>query len=496
MLIGIFLVVGCSTEIEPPTSSSTLPQQPETPRSLTASIGDGTIELSWSVTNASAISQYMIYSADDVDTEPVLFDSSTTTTFTASGLTNGQTYYFSVASVTTGSIESIQSSALAVTPGVFSISINQGTLYTNSRSISVGLTAPTGTNLVQLSESTLFTDAHWENFSGTKSFFLSDGDGIKQVYARFQVSGGGASTGNISDDITLDRIARIDSVLENSGGAVLNAGDAIQFTVYTSESGGIATVSVIGIGPLDLQESTSGVYETEYILPIGIELVDAEVVASFTDAAGNNAPESKAATLLNATYAPVAVTLGGFPESSLEIMLEWTASTISDFSSYRIFRGASSGVDENSYLVTTINNQGTLNFQDTDLEDTTAYFYRIYVYDQNGNFAASNEVQLSTLKNLPPGAISIAVTLTGEALSSNVTWEQADEDDFQSYHIIRSENIISGYDGDDVIAIVNEQSTTSFTDFVPVASTYYYQIFVVDKQGLMVGSNLISLLIQ
>jgi fibronectin type 3 domain-containing protein len=496
MLLGIFLLAGCSTEIDPPSSVSSLPQQPEIPRGLSASIGDGTIELSWTISTPAAISKYMIYFTDDADAEPVLLDSSTTNSYAATGLTNGRAYFFSVASVSTGNIEGVLSSALSATPGIFSININQGALYANSRNITVGLTAPAGTNLVQLSESSLFTDAHWDNFSGSKNYTLSDGDGVKQIYARFQLSGGGASTGTISDDITLDRVATIDSVTENSLGAVLGPGSTVQFIVYTSEAGGAATVTVSGIGTLDLSDSTAGIYTTEYTLPIGIELVDAEVVANFTDAAGNNALETKATTLLNATDSPEAVTLTGFAESSLEITLEWTASNISDFSSYRIFRDVSTGVDETSDLVTTINNQGTLSYQDTDLDENTEYFYVVYVYDRNGNSAASNEDTIQTLVNEAPDAVSIAVTLTGESLSSMVSWGQSDAEDFQSYHIMRSENNITVYDSDDVISIVNDQSTTSLTDFVPSATNYFYQVYVVDKQGLMTGSNVISIVIQ
>lgn len=496
IILGAILLTGCSTEIDPPNSVASLPAQPETPRGLTASIGDGMIELTWTINTPAAVSKYMIYYTDDAEAEPVLLDSSVTASYTATGLTNGRPYYFSVAAVSTGSIEGIRSSALEATPGVFSININQGNPFTNNRTVTVGLTAPTGVTLVQLSENNLFTDAHWENFSLTKSFQLSDGDGVKQVYARFQISGGGLSTGTITDDITLDRIAAIDSVTENSGGTVLGPGDVVSFTVYTAESGGEASVTVTGIGSLRLQESTSGVYTYEYTVPIGTELTEAEIVGHFTDAAGNDAPDVKATTHINATYPPDAVTLSGFAESSLEVQLEWTAATAVDFSSYRIFRGTSSGVDEHSRLVATIAGQGTLTYRDTALADTTAYYYRVYVYDANGNFTPSNELQLTTMQNLPPQAVSIAVTLTGEALSTNVTWEQSDESDFQSYHIIRSENTIAGYDSDKVIGIVNSQSTTEITDFVPSASNYYYQVFVVDKQGLMTGSNVISIVIQ
>ncbi|MCK5127765.1 MAG: fibronectin type III domain-containing protein [candidate division Zixibacteria bacterium] len=499
ILAIIVFLIGCSKEIDPPSGIAQLPEQPETPRGLTTEIGDASITINWTVSNPSAISKYMIYYTDDIEAEPQLLDSSTTTSYIAAGLTNGRLYFFNINAVSTSGIQGVLSSAISAVPGVFSISINNGAIFTNSRNIIVGLTAPNGTNLVQLSESTLFTDAHWEAYSGSKNITLSDNDGTKHIYARFQLTAGGISQDVFEDIIILDRVATIDSVVENSNGVVLAAGDSIRFSVYSSETGGEASITIEGLGAIELEEgfvASGAVYEIVYFIPIGTELVDAEISGSFADAAGNNAPQKKAVTRINATDPPAAVDLTGYSQSSLEILLEWTGSNINDFANYRIFRGSSSGVDETSHLVTTINNQSTVQYVDTLLADTTAYYYRVYVYDNNGNFTPSNEVMLMTMKNLAPDSITIAVTLTGDALSSNVTWQQATDDDFLAYHVMRSENDISAYNSDDVVGIINSNNTTSLVDYVPSASNYFYQVYVVDKQGLMTGSNVISLVIQ
>ena len=498
-IIILVLFTGCSKEIDPPSGVAALPAQPETPRGLTASIGDGSVLIGWTVSAPVSIARYMIYYTDDATAEPVLFDSSTTTSFEVTGLTNGRTYFFTVAAVSSQGIIGLHSSEIAAVPGVFSIAIAGNSAYTNTRSVSVGLTAPTGTSLVQLSESGVFADAHWESYAPNKSFTLSDGDGVKHVFARFQINGGGLSNGSVQDSITLDRVAAIDSVTENSGGSTLTAGDTIHFAVYSSETGGQANVTVTGLGTITLYEgqgASAGIYEADQVLPVGIELVNAEVAGHFTDAAGNNAPERKAVTHINATYPPDPVTLSGLPESSLEIMLEWSRSTISDFTSYRIFRSLTPVVSTSSRLVTTINNQATVSYRDTALAESTPYYYRVYVYDNSGNATPSNEVTITTLANQAPAAVTIAVSLTGDALSSNVTWSAANDADFKAYHLMRNDGPISGYNADDVISIINERGTTSFTDNVPSASNYYYQVFVVDKQGLMTGSNVISIVIQ
>ncbi|MEE9443370.1 MAG: fibronectin type III domain-containing protein [candidate division Zixibacteria bacterium] len=500
ILVAMFLL-SCSEEIESPSGVSGLPAEPEAPRGLTAAIGEGSITLSWGVSDASAISQYFIYYSDSSSSDMSLLDSTQNLSYEVTGLSNGVGYFFRVSALTTTGYEGEKSRAVSATPGIFSILINNGDEYTNDRTITIALTAPALTSLVQFSESSDFNSAHWEDFSAMKGYLLSDGDEMKRVYARFQTRDGGNSSGMIADSIILDRYAVIDSVTENSGGAVLTVGDTVHISLYTSESGGEASVNIDGIGNVALNDlglsgdglADDGIYEIDYVLPVGTELLDAEITGSFTDAAGNRASDVKAGTRLTATFPPDPVTLTGYTESSLEVLLQWTRSAISDFSFYRIFRDENPGIDESSYLVTTISSQSTTSFQDTALADTTAYYYRVFVYDSHGNSSGSNELEISTLKNTPPDAITVAVGLTGEALAVEVSWLQSYEDDFASYHLLRDSSLLTGYDSDLVVGIFNTQTTTSVTDYLPAAGTYYYQIFIFDKQGLMAGSNIVSI---
>ncbi|MFH1701387.1 MAG: fibronectin type III domain-containing protein [Candidatus Zixiibacteriota bacterium] len=502
-ILCAMIILSCSEEIESPSGISGLPAEPEIPRGLTAAIGEGTINLAWTISNASAISQYFIYYSDSSSSDMSLLDSTKNLSYQVTGLSNGVEYFFRISVLTTAGYEGKKSRVVRATPGIFSILINNGNEFTNSRSISIALTAVDATDLVQFSESFDFNSAHWENFSPTKSYLLSDGDGMKRLYARFQTRDGGNSTGMIADSIILDRYAAIDSVTENSGGAVLAVGDTVHLSIYTSESGGEASVNITGIGNIALNDfglsgdsfADDGIYEIDYALPIGTELVDAEITGSFTDAAGNHASDVKAGTRLTATFPPDPVILTGYSESSLEILLQWTRSAISDFSFYRIFRSVNPGIDETSFLVSTVSSQSTTSYQDTALADTTAYYYRVYVYDNRGNSSGSNELEISTMKNTPPDAITIAVGLTGEALAVEVSWLQSYDDDFASYHLLRDNSPLNGYDSDLVVGIINARATTSVTDYLPAAGTYYYQVFIFDKQGLLTGSNIVSIVI-
>lgn len=498
VIAGCLLALGCSNEIDAPSGVSTLPPQPETPRGLTASIGDNQVALSWTVTTAATIDRYKVYFSDSLGATGQIFDSTAETGITVTGLVNGREYYFQVSAVTVDGLEGEKSRSTAATPGIFSISLASGAEYYNQRTVGVSLTAPTGTGLVQLSEDSDFTGAHWETYSPARSFLLSDNDGVKTVYARFQLAAGGNSIGYVSDEITLDRVATIVSVLEDTGGDTLTAGDHIEFHLVTTETGGSASVEVVGLGIIQLNDDGFGgdgvaddmSYEFIYTLPIGIELTEAEVIGRFIDAAGNQAPERKAISTINATYPPEAVQLGGYAESSLDIVLEWSRSAVTDFASYRLFRSNSAG--GTGTLVTTIPNQATVGYRDTALAAATPYYYTIYVYDSRGNNTVSNEVALTTLTNAPPDPVTIAVGLTGETQETQITWLQAGDADFKAYHLLRSASAPSGYSEDLVVNIINNRATTQTTDNVPTAGTYYYQVFVFDKQGENTGSNVVT----
>jgi hypothetical protein len=113
------------------------------------------------------------------------------------------------------------------------------------------------------------------------------------------------------------------------------------------------------------------------------------------------------------------------------------------------------------------------------------------VFDSYGNNdTGSNELLLQTPENDPPDAVPIAVNLTGDSLTVEVSWLKADDDDFDSYRVYRD---IDGTIDVPAIKIINNRNTVSFIDHVPAVDQYYYQVEVFDKQGKSTGSEIVSI---
>ena len=500
-------LTGCSNEIDPPSSSVPLPPQPETPRGVTASIGDRQAVLTWTVTNPAAIDHYVVYFSDSVANEMAVFDSTRLTSDTIDGLVNGQRYYFGVASVDTSGLEGEKSRAVSVLPGIFSIVIESGREYTSTRTVTISLTAPPGTGLVQLSEDSDFAEGYWQSFAASKGFELSDGDGSKTVYARFQVTAGGTSVGMVSDDVVLDRAAVIDSVRLFGAGyfslppdTVLTAGDIVHFAVYTSEDGQDASVDISGLESVGLNDYGIGgdalsgdrIYEADYIIPDETELSGAVISGRFADAAGNQASPLTAPQRLSVTSPPKAVTLWGFAVSSWQLQLQWTQSQSADFSRYRVFRADSALPIRDSLVVMQLIKATDTKYLDADLDEQKSYCYWVYVDDTHGNSARSQTFCLSTLQNEYPDSVTIIANTTTESLTAKISWpKDAVAPDFEAYHVLRSPQAFSTYADSLVIDFINDQKTTTYTDrSIPVIGDYYYRVYVVDRQGLKSPSNL------
>jgi len=184
------------------------------PANLAAvSAGYYQINLSWDAV-ATAVS-YKVYRGG------IYIDSSTSTSYSDTGLSSGTTYSYTVTAVNSAGSESGQSNSASATTGslpteeeeggifipppkpkdVFLV-INNNEPYTNSRNVILSLS---GKNVYQvaISNDPNFKGAVFEYFHPKRNWTLEEGDGEKTVYAKFRNLSGGVSD-VISDSIVLD----------------------------------------------------------------------------------------------------------------------------------------------------------------------------------------------------------------------------------------------------------------------------------------------------
>ncbi|HBV99394.1 MAG TPA: hypothetical protein DEF36_20435, partial [Desulfotomaculum sp.] len=259
-----------------------------------------------------------------------------TRTVTISGITGDGTLGISIAAATAsdnagntalsaGPSETFTVDKTAPTGG--SISINGGADSTNSTSVTLTLSA-TEASQMMVSEDSGFSGASYEAYSTGKSFTLSSGDGIKEVYVKYKDAAGN-ETSAISDTITLVTTAVTYTVTYNGNGS--SAGSVpTDSTSYNSGD----TVTVAG--------NSGGLTRTGYTFAGWNTAADGSGV-NYT--AGSGAFTISADTVLYAKW-----------------VLN-TASAVADLSSLSVYPGALSpgfSASETQYTVSVGNSEDSM----------------------------------------------------------------------------------------------------------------------------------------
>jgi hypothetical protein len=74
-------------------------------------------------------------------------------------------------------------------------------------------------------------------------------------------------------------------------------------------------------------------------------------------------------------------------------------------------------------------------FLDSGLADNTRYYYRVFVHDDAGGTAGSNEQSVVT-DNRPPTPVTLSVSGT-TANSITLTWTRNNDHDFNEYRLVQ-----------------------------------------------------------
>lgn len=500
-MVIMLLVLSCSREVEKITVSSDPLSNLEAVNQLEIEVGDRVLRLTWAPPQNGDVEKYLIYRSDTTAANFALFDSTEGTSYADETVQNSIPYHYKVSAVSTENLEGELSHAISGIPGVFSIIINDDDKFTSSRRVTISPVYTANTTHIRLAnEGSSVFEAEWLDISGAISWQLPDRDDTLRVTASFKLASGNESNRPVYDEIILDRFAEIISFTCNAEDTIFEAGDTFHFTISSGEPGGEASVNLPEAGEINLYDNgmsgdvtlDDGVYERDYVIPPDVEFESGIITGSFTDPAGNTAPEATLPYKVTVRNAPSAVTLYVDAVRHDEIDLAWTESDISDFKSYRVYRAKSLPVTMQSFFVGKITSRTQTSITDTAVVPSTEYNYIVMVTDESGLTSESNTLNVTSAVNEQPNDVVLVYEVTGEE-TFRLNWTRNRDADFESYRIFRSTSDDVDNSDDNLFRIEPTQTTTSFTGDVDSTATYYYRVFVYDQFGLPSdGSNTVT----
>jgi fibronectin type 3 domain-containing protein len=470
------------------------------PVSIRTIIGDGQIILSW--TSVEEAVTYRLYRSQTLGEEWIRLVETADTMYYDETVVNGLQYLYSVSSVGSTGLESYRSEPVPASPSVYSVMINGGLESTGSRLVELALNAPASTAAMRISNVPDFGSAAWEVFSSPRTWMLDEGDGTKTVYASFQDQSGSISP-PFSGTIELDTYAAISDFDITPGPYTYSPGATIHLamTAEGNEPSGLASVDIedLTAGPIELyddgrggdQTAGDGVYEADYTFPSIFRGTDLIVVVSYTDLVGNQAVPLEWNNRISFTDPPEAVQLfGAIDSTTSQITIRWEESTEEYFASYKIYRDTETGVtDDPALFLRGLDFITQTTYPDSDLDQAVTYYYRIYVANDLGETAGSNEISASTFDAVPiPVILSDPSAVGTDRLT--LEWTINPDSDFEEYRIYRSTSP-GVTDLSQLVTVITSRETTWFDDtgLDTGTNSYYYRILVYDLGGQYSRSN-------
>ncbi|MBI5836645.1 MAG: hypothetical protein HZB25_05315 [Candidatus Eisenbacteria bacterium] len=507
LLAGVLAVfAGCSKDVTPPNVTAPVVNDLTVVPRARLEVGDHLIRVSWTVDDTTRISTYRVFRSTTATGGYTLLSTTATRSYTDRTAQYSTTYFYQVVSVLTDSRLSQASTAVSGTPNLYSIAINGGQPRTRVLTLSLQLSAPPDTRYTQISERADFAGAPWDVFQSARSYAIQAGDGSRTLWARFRDRDGNDSE-PVFATVILDTQAFVDSVQASPAGGVHAPGSVVHFRVRTrgAETGGNATVDLgqrlvaIALSDQGVNGDTrpgDGIYELDYILPRGFDVLRVPVTGHFTDAAGNRAPDLPADSLFTLHTPPSAVSLVSVSpaadENSTALDLTWTPNNEAGFASYQVFRGdGAAGLPAaSSYSrLTTIPARATVTFTDGTAREGQRYAYRVDVLDSLG-YAAQGAPLLATARS--QGAVTLNPPVPGQgpdSLNVVLTWSQSNDPIFASYAVMRAEGadtIVAPSDGAFLsVSSITTKGTLSYVDVTPRENTaFWYRVDEVGNTGI------------
>ena len=477
------------------------PTPPDPPQGLTATAGDGTVDLAWSAPGSdggSPITNYKVYRGTSSNGESFLTELGDVLSFSDSGLTNGQTYYYYVTAVNSigDSGPSNEASAtpnapatppgapqsLTATAGDAAVvltwsppSSDGGSPITNYK-VYRGTSHNGETFLADAGPVLAYTDTSVTNgqtyyYEVTAENSVGEGPRSNEVSATpnapatppTEPQNLAATPGDGHVDLTWDAPA-------NDGGLPI-----LEYRVYRgTSSGGESFLASAGLS-LTFTDSSVTNGQTYYY----------QVTAR--NAVGVGPPSNEASATPNPPATPPGAPSGlSATAGDGSVSLSWSAPGSdggSPITNYKIYRGGSSNGET---LLDTVGD--VLSYTDTSVTNGNTYYYKVAAVNSVGDGPLSNEASATpAAPHTAPGAPRDLVATAGDA-SVSLSWSPPSSDGgapITNYKIYRGTVA-----GGQLSLIATVPNVLSYTDSpLTNGKTYYYKVTAVNEVGEGPPSN-------
>ena len=468
-------------------ASATPATLPGAPTGLTATPGNTQVALSWTSpasNGGSAITSYNVYEGTSSGGETLLQNTgSTATTFTATGLTNGSTYYFKVTAVN-GVGEGMDSNEASATPATVPSAPTALTATASDTQVALTWTAPTnnggelvtsyniyqgtssgGETLLQNTGSTATTFTSTGLTNGTTYYFkVTAVNSVGESLSSNEVSATPAVVPGAPTTLTA---TAGDAQVALAWGAPINSGGdpVIGYKIYQGTSSGGETLLTSTSTTATAYRSTGLSNGTTYYF----------VVSAITLAGEGPFSNEASATPATLPGAPTGLTATG---GDTQVVLTWAAPASNGGSAiifYNVYEGTSPGAE--TFLGSTGTTSTT--FTPTGLTNGTKYYFEVAAVNGVGQGPLSNEA--SATPATPPGAPT-GLTATRGNTQVALAWSAPTADGGDP---VTSYNIYQGTSsgGETLLTSTSTTGTTFTSTGLTNGTTYYFEVTAVSVAG-------------
>ncbi len=424
---------------------------PPTPAGFTASGNNGSVSLSWS--SSTGATSYSLYRSTTSNGEGTTAYASnlTTTSYTDPGVTNGTTYYYTVAAVNSAGTSAPSTEASATPSGGGGGTPNTPVIQINAGGSAVApFVADTDFDVGTAFSSTATISTAGVNNAAPAAVYQS-----VRWNSSFNYTIGGLTAGT-------SYVVRLHFV-------------ELSFTTSGSRKFNVAINGTTVLSAFDVyaQAGQNHALEKEFNATAN---GSGQIVVAFSPGGADN-PDVAGIEIWTQPSPPGTPTNLVASAGNGQVSMTWTGS--SDAASYNVYRGTSSNGESGTPIASNVT---TTNFTDATVTNGTTYYYKVAAVNSAGTSGLSNES--SALPHVSIAPVPGTPTATAGFGSVSVAW--GGSQGAASYNLYRA----TSAGGEGSTPYVSGLTATSYTDnAVTAGTTYFYKVAAVNSAGTSAQSG-------